>query len=62
MELNYSIILAYTAGIILLFFLGRLLLMPMKVVLKLVYNGLLGAIAIIAVNLAGSFLGFRISL
>ena len=61
MEINYSVILAYTVGIILLFILGRVLLVPMKVVLKLVYNGLLGAIALIAVNFVGGMLGFHIS-
>lgn len=61
MEINYSVILAYTVGIILLFILGRVLLVPMKVVLKLVYNALLGAIALIALNFVGGFLGFHIT-
>ncbi|OGO82649.1 MAG: SigmaK-factor processing regulatory BofA [Clostridiales bacterium GWC2_40_7] len=61
MEINYSVILAYTVGIILLFILGRVLLVPMKVVLKLVYNALLGAIALIALNFVGGLLGFHIT-
>lgn len=61
MTVNYNVILAYFVGIILLFFLGRLLLIPMKVVIKLVYNGLLGALAIIAVNFAGGFVGLHMA-
>ncbi len=61
MEINYSVILAYAVGIILLFILGRVLLVPMKVVLKLVYNALLGAIALIAVNFVGGLVGFHIA-
>lgn len=61
MEINYSVILAYAVGIILLFILGRVLLVPMKVVLKLVYNALLGAIALIVLNFVGGLLGFHIT-
>lgn len=61
MEINYSVILAYTVGIILLFILGRVLLVPMKVVLKLFYNALLGAIALIALNFVGGLLSFHIT-
>jgi inhibitor of the pro-sigma K processing machinery len=61
MAINYSVILAYVVGIILLFILGRLLLIPVKVVLKLVYNALLGAIALIIVNYIGSLIGYHIA-
>ncbi len=61
MEINYTVILAYTVGIIILFILGRVLLVPMKVVIKLVYNALLGAIALIALNFAGGLVGFHIT-
>lgn len=62
MEINYSVILAYVIGIFLLFLLGRVLLVPLKIVLRLVYNALLGAICIIAVNFIGSLAGFHIAL
>ena len=61
MAINYSVILAYAIGIILLFILGRLLLIPMKVVLKLFYNALLGAVALIIVNYIGGLIGFHIA-
>lgn len=62
MAVNYSVIIAYAFGIILLFVVGRLLLVPIKVVLKLVFNGLLGALAIILINLVGGLAGFHIGL
>ncbi len=61
MTIDYGVILAYVVGIILIFVLGRLLLMPLKILLKLVYNSLLGAIAILLVNYVGSFIGFHIA-
>jgi len=61
MTVNYSVILAYAVGIILLFLLGRLLLIPIKVVLKLVYNGLLGALGILLVNFIGGLVGFHLA-
>ena len=62
MAIDYGVILAYAIGIILLFILGRLLLVPLKVVMKLIYNALLGAIAILAVNFIGGLFGFHIAL
>lgn len=62
MAINYSIILAYVVGIILLLILGRVLLAPLKIVLRLVYNALLGAICIIVVNFICGWAGFHIAL
>jgi len=61
MGVEYNVILAYAVGIVLLYILGRLLLVPMKVVMKLVYNAILGGIALIALNFAGSLVGFQIA-
>jgi inhibitor of the pro-sigma K processing machinery len=62
MDSGTNMILAYIVGIIFLFILGRLLLIPAKLLLKLLYNALLGALAIIAVNLVGGLFGFHIAL
>jgi inhibitor of the pro-sigma K processing machinery len=61
MAINYGVVLAYIIGIILLLVLGRLLFVPLKAVMKLVYNALLGAAAIFLANLAGGLLGFHIA-
>ena len=61
MTIDYRLILAYIAGIVLLFLLGKLLLVPLKVVLKLFLNALLGAVAILAANFIGGIFGFHIA-
>ena len=52
------IFVAYAVGIVLILVLGRILVFPLKVVLKLVYNGLIGGLALWLVNLIGAPLGF----
>lgn len=61
MAIDFGVIVAYAVGIILLLILGRLLLTPLKVVLKLVVNALLGAAAILLVNWIGGLFGFHIA-
>jgi inhibitor of the pro-sigma K processing machinery len=59
---GYNMIIAYVAGIIFLFILARLLLVPAKLILRLIYNALLGAVGIIVLNLVGSLFGFHLPL
>jgi inhibitor of the pro-sigma K processing machinery len=61
MAIDFGVIVAYAVGIILLLIIGRLLLTPLKVVLKLVVNALLGAAAILLVNWIGGLFGFHIA-
>jgi inhibitor of the pro-sigma K processing machinery len=56
--LELPIFVAYAVGIVLILVLGRILVFPLKVVLKLVYNGLIGGLALWLVNLIGAPLGF----
>lgn len=62
MGVQYSVIFAYIIGILFLFVLGRLLLVPMKYVLRFVFNGLLGGAVILLVNFIGGFFEFQIAL
>ncbi len=62
MAVDLGVVLAYAVGIVLLIIFGRLLLAPLKVVLKLVLNSLLGAVAILLVNWVGGFIGFHMAL
>lgn len=61
MSIDITVILAYIIGILLFFMLGRLFLLPMKILLKLVYNIILGGLALIVINLVGSSFQFHIS-
>ena len=56
--MELPIFVAYALGIVLILVLGRILVFPLKVVLKLVYNGLIGGLALWLVNLIGAPLGF----
>ena len=58
--MELPIFVAYAVGIILILLLGRILVFPLKVVLKLVYNGLIGGLALWLVNLIGAPLGFTL--
>ncbi len=56
------IILAWVVGVLIVFAFGKAMLLPLKIILRLVINGVLGGIAILIINLIGSPLGFTISL
>lgn len=56
------IILAWVIGVLIIFAFGKAMLLPLKIILRLVINGILGGIAILIINLIGAPLGFTISL
>lgn len=55
-------ILTYLACICLIFILGRIFIVPLKKILKLVLNSVLGGIVIYIINLIGAGFGFHIGL
>lgn len=55
------IILSWVIGVLIVFAFGKAMLLPLKILLRLVINGILGGIAIIIINLIGAPLGFTIS-
>ena len=61
MSIDYRMLLAYLIGIILLYFLGRLFLVPLKIILKLVYNALIGGVVLLAINFVGNMFGYHIA-
>lgn len=62
MAIDFGMIIAYLVGIILLLILGRLFITPLKTVMKLILNALIGAAAILLVNWIGSLFRFHIAL
>lgn len=60
--MGVDIIFAYVFGIIMLFIFAKLLLVPLKIVWKLVVNALIGGITLIIINFIGGFFGFRIDI
>lgn len=55
-------LLTYLACICFLFIFGRVFILPIKKILKLVINSFLGGITIFLINLIGSTWGFHIGL
>jgi len=59
---NWLVVLAWIAGILIVLVFGKALALPMKIILRLIINGILGGIAILIINFIGSYFGFNISL
>lgn len=60
MELNT--IIPYIIGVVILFLFGKIFLLPIKSILKLIGNSVLGAILIYIINLIGGAFNFHIGL
>lgn len=58
--MTLPIIVAYAVGILLILLIGRILVIPLKIVLQLIYNGLIGGLVLWLVNLIGVPLGFAL--
>lgn len=59
---EFNVILAYAFGIILLYVVGRMFLMPIKLIFRLIYNGLIGGAMLWALNFVGLHIGFTIAI
>lgn len=55
-------IIIFLACICFLFILSRIFIIPIKWICKLIFNSILGALLIFAINLIGSIWGFHIGL
>ncbi|NLY66660.1 MAG: pro-sigmaK processing inhibitor BofA [Tissierellia bacterium] len=58
--MEIGVVLAFLFGLFLLYILGMLLVVPIRLLIKLIANGILGGILLLIVNLIGKFLGFSI--
>lgn len=55
-------IIVFLACVIFIFLIGRFFVVPLKIILKILGNSILGGIIIFLVNLIGSIYGFHIGL
>lgn len=55
-------LITYLACICFIFLFGKLFIVPLKKILKLILNSILGGISIYIINLVGANLGFHIGL
>lgn len=60
--MDFNTIIPYIIGVVLLFFLGKIFVLPIKSILKLIGNSVLGAILIYLINLIGGAFNFHIGL
>lgn len=61
-DLDINVIIIYLACIIFLFLMGRVFILPLKTITKILGNSILGAILIGLINLIGSLFEFHIGL
>ena len=62
MNMDFNNIIAYIACIFFLFIFGKIFIVPIKTIAKLVINSILGGLIIFIINLIGSFFNFHIGL
>ncbi|MGI5840503.1 MAG: pro-sigmaK processing inhibitor BofA family protein [bacterium] len=60
--MEYGAIIAYIFGLLLLYIIGSILLIPLKLIIKLVYNGVIGGILLWLLNLVGQYFGLYIAI
>ena len=60
--MELSVIAAYVVGILAIYFIGKMFLMPVRMVWKLIYNGIIGGIMLWVVNFVGASFGFTIGI
>ena len=60
--MDFNNIITYIACIFFLFIFGKIFIVPIKIILKLLINSILGGVTIYIINLIGSIWGFHIGL
>ena len=58
--MEFNVVIAYVFGLIVLYLVGWILLGPLKMMMKLLYNGVLGGLTLILLNFFGGFVGINI--
>jgi inhibitor of the pro-sigma K processing machinery len=62
MGFPYTLIIAYLVGLAALYFLGWLLLVPLKFLSKMMLNALVGGVLLVLLNMVGGLLNYTVSL
>lgn len=60
--MEISLVIAYAVGLIAVYFIGKLFLMPVKLIWKLIYNGIVGGVMLWIVNLIGAGFNFELGI
>lgn len=62
MQIDYAAVIAYAFGLIMLYIVGRVLIVPIKIVLKLIYNAIIGGVVLVILNFLGGYVGLSIAI
>lgn len=62
MQIPWELVLSFAIGLALLCLIGYLLLVPMRFMWRLVAGGVMGALALMMVNLLGGLVGFKVEI
>lgn len=62
LPVDFGVIAAYGLGIVLLYIVSRIFLMPLRLLLRLVYNAVIGGVMLWGLNFVGSHFGFTIAI
>lgn len=62
MVFGFSTIIAFAIGLVALYILGKLLVVPVRILSKLIINGIVGGITLLIVNLVGGLIGISIAI
>jgi inhibitor of the pro-sigma K processing machinery len=60
--IDYTVLVAYAFGLVLIYIIGRVFFMPIKFVLRLLYNGIIGGITLWLLNLVGGYFSLTIAI
>ena len=60
--MDYNNVLAFSAAVCFIFLFGRIFILPLKSIFKLILNSVLGGVLIYIINLIGGAWGFSIGL
>ena len=60
--LEFNNIIAFIAGLFLLFIVGKVFIVPIKTIAKFILNSILGGVVIFIINFIGGYFGFHIGL
>ncbi|NMB02398.1 MAG: pro-sigmaK processing inhibitor BofA [Firmicutes bacterium] len=58
--MNFLVIVAYVAGVLIIYALGKMLLIPLRTIFNLVVNAVIGGGVLLLVNLIGGYWGFHV--
>lgn len=62
LDIELSVVLAFGVGLIILYILGWLLIVPLKYLTRLIINGVVGGILLLVVNFFGGYIGLHIGI